>query len=403
MKKLVFALFFVKCNCLIFFICAQNSQEKNSIIHFKKHILSNEFISEGVSVADVNKDGKTDILAGSFWFEAPNWNKHQISKPVYYGVGMKETDRIKPNEGYSNSFLNFTLDVNMDGWVDMIRIGLPGEEALWYENNKNKAGNWNSHKVYNSVGNESPAFEDVDNDGRKDLIFADSKSKKVVWLSAPISKKDSTWKTYLISNDSLQSTNRYTHGLGFADMNLDGRKDVIVREGWWEAPIDPKTPDWNFHKTDIGQECAQMYLMDLDGDGDQDVISSSAHKYGFWWHQNEGGKFIHHEFSQIFSQSHNLSLVDINGDGQKDLVSGKRFLAHNAGDPGDLDPSLLVWFEYIPGKTPKWFPHIIDSDSGAGLQNVVVDMNKDQKMDIVVSNKKGVYYFEQIISVYKKN
>ncbi len=379
-----------------FFIsCAQNSKEKLTTVHFKKHILSSDFISEGVAVADVNKDGKMDVMAGAYWYEAPNWAKHQITKPVYYGAGMKEMDMIKPNEGYSNSFLNFTLDINLDGWDDFIRVGLPGEESIWYENNKNKPGLWKSHKVHNSIGNESPAFEDVDGNGRKDLIFADAKSKKVVWLSAPTTKQDTTWKTYVISNDSLQSTHRYTHGLGFADMNLDGRKDVIVREGWWEAPKNPKIPNWTFHKTDIGLECAQMHLMDLDGDGDQDVISSSAHKYGFWWHQNEAGKFTHHEFSKLFSQSHNLTLVDINGDGNKDLVSGKRFLAHNSGDPGDLDPSLLVWFEYIPGKTPTWYPHTIDNDSGAGLHSIAQDINKDGLVDIVTSNKKGVFVFLQ--------
>jgi hypothetical protein len=383
------------CLCIIFTSCAQNQPEKLTKVRFKKYILATDFISEGATVADVNKDGKTDVMAGAYWYEAPNWTAHRFAKSIMFGPKGTILEKIKPNEGYSNSFLNFSLDVNFDGWPDFIRVGMPGELAEWYENNKNKEGLWKAHPAHHSIGNESPLFEDVDKDGRKDLIFADSKLKKVVWVSAPTSKKDTTWKTYVISNDSLQSTHRYTHGLGFGDMNLDGRKDIIVREGWWEAPKDPKTPNWLFHKTDIGQECAQIHLMDLDNDGDQDVISSSAHKYGFWWHQNENGKFTHHEFSRIFSQSHNLTLVDINGDGNKDLVSGTRFLAHNAGDPGDLDPSLLVWFEYKPGKTPTWFPHTIDNDSGAGLHNISHDINKDGLVDIVASNKKGVFVFLQ--------
>lgn len=375
--------------------CAQNS-EKPTNLKFKKTTISKEFISEGVAVADVNKDGKIDILAGSVWYEAPNWVAHRFAKPVYYGASMKEKEKIAVDEGYCNSFLNFTIDVNRDGWDDFIRIGLPGEEAEWYENNKNKPGFWKVHKVYNSVGNESPLFVDVDGNGRNDLIFADSKGKKVVWLSAPTSKKDTLWKVYTISTDSLQSTHRYTHGLGFGDINLDGKKDVIVREGWWESPNDPKTPNWKFHKTDIGEEASQMYSMDLDGDGDRDIISASAHKYGMWWHENTNVNFTHHEISKIFSQTHNLSLVDVNDDGNLDLVSGKRFFAHNGKDPGAFEPKVLYWYEYEPGKQPKWHPHLIDSDSGAGLQNVVIDMNKDKMKDIVVSNKNGVYYFEQI-------
>ena len=52
--------------------------------------------------------------------------------------------------------------------------------------------------------------------------------------------------------------------------------------------------------------------------------------------------------------------------------------------------------EYKPGKVPTWIPHEIDNNSGAGLQVVTTDMNKDKLVDIVVSNKKGVYIFEQV-------
>ncbi|MFA7472561.1 MAG: VCBS repeat-containing protein, partial [Spirosomataceae bacterium] len=45
---------------------------KGEDVKFKKHTLTREFIAEGVAVADVNRDGKLDILAGSFWFEAPD-------------------------------------------------------------------------------------------------------------------------------------------------------------------------------------------------------------------------------------------------------------------------------------------------------------------------------------------
>ena len=68
-------------------------------------------------------------------------------------------------------------------------------------------------------------------------------------------------------------------------MNLDGRRDVIITKGWWETPKDPKQPDWTFHPADLGEDAAQMYAIDIDGDGDMDLISSSAHNYGIWWHE----------------------------------------------------------------------------------------------------------------------
>lgn len=42
----------------------QNTQPDQ---RFVKHILTSDFISEGVAIADVNKDGKPDILAGAYW------------------------------------------------------------------------------------------------------------------------------------------------------------------------------------------------------------------------------------------------------------------------------------------------------------------------------------------------
>jgi hypothetical protein len=103
-----------------------------------------------------------------------------------------------------------------------------------------------------------------------------------------------------------------------------------------------------------------------------------------------------HDISKLFSQSHALAMEDINGDGQRDLITGKRYRAHNDKDPGAFEPSVLYWYEFLPGKHPKWIPHEIDHNSGIGNSFVAKDINNDKLVDIISSNKKGVFYFEQV-------
>lgn len=383
---------------------------------FIKHILTNDFVSEGVAAADVNQDGITDILAGAFWFEAPDWKRHELAEP-----------RTFPTTEYSNSCLNFSMDVNRDGWPDLIRFVFPGSAVVWHENPKNRKGHWKIDTIHHSAGNESPGMYDVDGDGRPDLLFPNLKTREIMWAQAPRRKGRQDWKKYVISDTLAPGSDIFSHGLGLGDVNGDKRPDILVKEGWWEAPRNPRKPDWVFHEADFGEDCSQIYTMDVDGDGDMDVISASAHKYGIWWHeqireeqpeglwdpnrkriQNPKGERNHtqvtndalswktHEISKAFSQTHALQLADINGDGHRDIVTGKRYFAHNGlYDPGEHDPAVLYWFEFTPGKAPYWKAHEIDNDSGAGLNFVVQDMNKDGLADIVIANKKGVFFFEQ--------
>jgi FG-GAP-like repeat/FG-GAP repeat len=369
----------------------QNQQNTATEIRFKKHVITNDFISEGVTVGDVNRDGKLDIIAGAYWFEAPTWTRHDIAKGEYFS----------PSDGYSNSFLNFSMDVNQDGWVDLIRISLPGQELVWYENPKNKPGYWPMRTILKTAGNESPAFVDVDGDGRQDILCNDPEAKEMIWLKSPSLKGDTLWEKFVIAKGDIPGIDRYTHGLGWADMNGDGRPDVIISKGWWESPVDPKMANWVFHPADLGEDCSQIYALDVKANGEMDLISSSAHRYGIWWHEktrDEKGNTVwnHHMIFKEFSQSHALAMADINGDGHPDLVTGKRYFAHNGKDPGAFEPAVLYWFEFLPGKNPLWIPHLIDDNSGVGLQVVAQDINQDGLMDIVVANKKGVFFFEQM-------
>lgn len=364
---------------------------------FKKHVISNDFISEGVAVGDVNNDGKTDILAGPSWFEAPDWKRHDI-----------DTFRtFPPKTTYARSFLNHCMDINQDGWADLIVMDFPGLSADWFENPRNKGGYWKKHRLYDYVGNESPAFVDVDGDGRDDIICADSKTNQMIWLRSPTTKGDTKWTRFPIGERNVAGTDIQGHGLGYGDINGDGRKDVFTKDGWWEGPADVTQAGWRFHAADIGEDCSQMHVIDVNADSLPDVVSASAHRYGIWWHPQILGSgyryFDHYTISFSTSQTHATAMADINGDGNPDLVTGKRYFAHlerlqpsnkTTIDPGTYEKPVVYWFELTPGKKPYWIEHEIDNDSGVGINIIAKDINGDGKPDIVIANKRGILFFE---------
>lgn len=359
-------------------------------IQFEKIQLDATFRSEGVAAADVNRDGMMDVLAGDVWYEAPDWKMHAI-RPVGSYDGTT---------GYSESFGNFADDVNGDGWDDLVLIGFPGKPCYWYENPRGESGHWKQRMIWPSACNESPQYADLTGDGKRELVMAFQPQGQMGWFTAP-TDLEQTWTMHPISEPKSPGTDRFSHGLGIADVNGDGRNDVLITAGWWEAPAEPTGRPWTFHRAPFGDACADMYTYDVDGDGDNDVLSSSAHNYGIWWYEQAAGKegteWIKHTIDDSFSQTHALHLVDMNGDGTKDLVTGKRYFAHQGHDPGGKEPVVLYWFELRRGKgsSPEFVPHKIDVGAGIGTQFAVEDFNGDNLPDIITSNKKGVHVLLQ--------
>lgn len=364
-------------------------------VNWERVQLDSRFRSEGVAVADFNNDGRKDVVAGDVWYEAPNWTMHELRPPGDFWAGV----------GYSKSFCNWAWDINGDGWQDVIIVGFPGDPFHWYENPQGNEGRWKEHLIWHSICNETPQFRDLTGDGRPEIVFGSQPESQMGYVEIPTGDAvDRKWTFIPISrpgDPAKNGTFKYYHGLGVTDVNGDGRRDVAIMHGWWEAPAQLGEGVWAWHEGRLSespganpQTGADIYAGDLDLDGDRDMIASCAHRYGVWWFENKGeGNFVQHVIDASFSQTHALWRADIDGDGHEDLVTGKRYFAHNGHDPGGLDPVVMYWYQVVPQKGgPKITTNEVRAgrDTGVGTQFQVVDVDGDGLLDIALSNKKGV-------------
>ncbi len=228
-------------------------------VTWKKIVLDKHFRSEGVAIADVNKDGKMDVLNGEYWYEAPDWKPHEIQPFKDHGTG---------EHNYSRTFLCWADDINGDGYPDLIVIDFPGQPCYWFENPKGDPNkHWAKHIIWHSACNETPQYADLFGTGKRVLIMGfqpkGAKSDNQGQMAYFTSGKDpnALWEMHPISEPSspgrppVPGTFHFSHGLGVGDINGDGRADVMCTGGWWEQPEKVNGEPWAFHPANLGPAC----------------------------------------------------------------------------------------------------------------------------------------------------
>jgi len=233
---------------------------------------------------------------------------------------------------------------------------------------------------------------DINGDGKPDLIFGHYGHMGVLWIDFAGPEP----KVHHVGGRAEDG-----HGIGVADIDGDGKADILTPNGWFKQ-LDADKDQWEWHG-DWKMEDAGFPIIgyDVKNDGKMDVIYGQGHSYGIYWLEQQGGgasrTWVKHTIDESFSQVHALKMADIDGDGEPELIAGKRYRGHSGDDPGSYDP-LVVYYYKIDRKTGTFtrYPISVNGTVAAGTQFVVEDLDGDGDLDIATAGKTGVHFFENL-------
>jgi len=276
-----------------------------------------------VFFADFNGDGKPEAVAPNKGGQNPAMNTERLDDISWFEV---MGDPLEPDAWIEHVITKVRIPINsrpidldQDGDIDVLG-GSRGERRIFFlENLGEEMIEFKEHPIEISA-TSTPVltgfnfeFADLNNDGRLDVIvqagigkqgYTGGSAPNLIWLEQP-SDLSEMWTAHLIGTFYPDSVT----GFRFADINEDGRDDLIVggysqnprdhdgedvtrdgklgRLGWFEQPVDPTT-EWIRH--DISRRKRGMFdkflAQDLDGDGDVDFVGTRGNSVpwdGVFW------------------------------------------------------------------------------------------------------------------------
>jgi hypothetical protein len=357
-------------------------------LKFEKIMISDERY-ESCGVFDVNNDGVLDIVSGAYWYPGPKFDR------------KCKIGQVKAEGEYYEDFSTIPMDVNGDGYLDFITGGWFEKSLRWHENPKGDGTKeWQGHIIAECGNIETTRAWDIDGDGQLEIVPNTPCHPQCVYklITDANGKGTGKFREFVLFPEALG------HGLGFGDIDGDGRGELIFSKGWLKAPAaGPFSGYWELHSDfDFGSASVPIIVADVNGDGLNDIIDGQAHGYGLDWYQQciEKGKrrWIKHPIDPFNSQYHDLLWADIDGDGQCELITGKRYRAHCGHDPGEYDPLGIYYFKWTGENFAK---QIIDygplrKGKGCGISFQVVDIDGDGRLDIIAPGKDGLYLFKNL-------
>lgn len=347
---------------------------------FVVHVVNPHSTFSACAVDDIDRDGHPDILSGAWWYAGPDFREAKF---------VRHLPQIRARyDGYSH----LPYDVDGDGDLDFISVNYRSQSIYWVERPADLDREWPRHPITMPGPMETGRLYDIDSDGWLDIL--PNSVKKPLWLRfEPESRQ---------FNEHPLPKEATGHGIGFGDVNGDGRGDIVAAKGWLEAPMDPVAGGWIWRPEFTLEQDASvpMLVRDIDGDGDGDILWGRGHSHGLYWEEpvtnGEGEReWRRHLIDDSWSQAHALLWADLDGDGEEELVSGKRYLAHDGRDDGAFEP--LVGYRYVfDAADRRWRRERLTDDPrvGFGLDPMVADLDGDGDLDLVCPGRSGLYWLE---------
>lgn len=358
-------------------------------LRWKKVWISDETY-ESAAVFDVDNDGVLDIVSGAFWYQGPDFRKKHYIGPV------------RAAGEYYDDFSTIPMDVNGDGCMDFITGGWWGGTLRWRENPGDPSRQWPEHVIAN-VGNiETTRAWDIDGDGRLELIPNTPASQQLMAFKL---RTDASSRGIGVFDSHALFTFEASqgHGMGCGDIAGNGRMDIVLNNGWLEAPAQPLTQPWAWHPefdADWFGASVPMLVVDVNGDGLNDIIIGNGHGYGLLWLEQRRGRdgarsWVKHPIDPFNAQYHDMHWIDIDGDGACELVTGKRHRAHCGNDPGEWDDYGMYYFKWNGESFTK---HVIaygppGHTKGCGISFHPIDLRGTGRFDLVLPGKDGLWVF----------